>query len=292
MNLGLRYDRSDGFTSGNQLSPRVEIDVVPDDRNVVHFYYGRFYAAPFLEDTRCDAVVTSGTASNCGNANLPAYDLQPQHDTYYEGGVAHTFRPGFTGYFNYWERNVANVLDTTQIFPTPIFAVYNNTIGRAEGAEFRLKDTLADGDSWYFSGTASNSSACGISGGTFLFTPDQLGCLPGGLQPEDHDQTYAVNGAYTHRFGGEKRDFATLQALYGSGYPVQFQNGEGRLMPHLTFNASLGRDPGHNGSKSLGCRLDIENSFGYAYLLKINNGFNTTQWAPGFKATFRVTVPM
>jgi outer membrane receptor for ferrienterochelin and colicin len=292
VNIGLRYDRSDGFTAGNQLSPRAEINVAPDGRNVVHFYYGRFYAAPFLEDTRCDNIVAENPGTNCSDTNLPAYDLQPEHDTYYEGGVSHTFKPGLTGYFNYWERNVANVLDTTQIFPTPIFAVYNNTIGRAEGAEIHLKDVLFNGDFWYFSGTASNSSACGISGGTFLFPPDQISCLPQGLQPEDHDQTYTVNSAYTHRFAADKRDFATLQALYGSGYPVQFQDGEGRLTPHLTFNASVGRDPGRKGSKSLGYRLDIENALGYAYLLKINNGFNTTQWAPGFKATFRITAPI
>jgi outer membrane receptor protein involved in Fe transport len=292
MTLGLRYDRSDGFTSGDQLSPRAEVNVAPDGRNVVHFYYGRFYAAPFLEDTRCAAIVAQDPGTNCSNATVPAYDLQPEHDTYYEGGVAHTFKPGLTGYFNYWERNVADVLDTTQIFPTPIFAVYNNTIGRAEGAEVHLKDVLSGGDAWYFSGTASNSSACGISGGTFLFPPDQISCLPQGLQPEDHDQTYTVNSAYTHRFAADKRAYATLQALYGSGYPVQFQNGEGRLTPHLTFNASLGRDPGRNGSKSLGYRLDIENGLGDAYLLKINNGFNTTQWAPGFKATFRITAPI
>jgi hypothetical protein len=83
-----------------------------------------------------------------------------------------------------------------------------------------------------------------------------------------------------------------LQALYGSGYPVEFQDGEGRLTPHLTFNASIGRDPGRNGNRSLGYRLDIENALGYAYLLKINNGFNTTQWASGFKAMFRVTAPI
>jgi outer membrane receptor protein involved in Fe transport len=295
MNLGLRYDRSNGFTPGNQLSPRAEIDIAPDERNVVHFYYGRFYAAPFLEDTRCDAVVTSGSGTDCSNANLPAYDLQPQRDSYYEAGVAHTFRQGLTGYFNYWERNVSNVLDTTQIFPTPIFAVFNNTTGKAEGAEVRLRDQLPNGDAFFFSGTVSRSLAAGISGGTFLFCPDaRSDCsgLAGPLQPEDHDQTYTFNTAYTHRFAADKRDFVTLQALYGSGYPVEFQAGEGRLTPHLTFNASLGREPGRNGNKSLGYRLDVENALNYAYLLKINNGFNTTQWGPGFKATFRVTAPI
>jgi outer membrane receptor protein involved in Fe transport len=304
IDAGLRYDRSNGFTSGNQLSPRIGVNVAADPKNILHVYYGRFYAAPFLEDTRCDALFagmpqpgaapTTTQTLTCGqvastSGGLGTYDLQPEHDSYFEMGVAHTFAPRVTGYFNYWTRNVANVLDTTQLASTPIFAVFNNTVGRAEGAEVHFQDDLLDGDSYFLSATVSTSAACGISGATFLFTGD-LTCDTG-LQPEDHDQTYSINTAYTHRFGAKQIDFATLQPVYGSGYPVNFQNGQGRLPTHLTFNASVGRDVGRGAHKSVGYSLDLINLTGRTYLLKVNNGFNTTQWAQGFNALVRLTVP-
>jgi outer membrane receptor protein involved in Fe transport len=306
VDAGLRYDRSDGFTSGNQLSPRIGVNVAADQKNILHVYYVRFYAAPFLEATRCDALFSSAPqagpppattqTTNCGQiasttpGGLGTYDLQPEHDSYFEMGVAHTFAPRFTGYFNYWTRNVADVLDTTQLANTPIFAVFNNTVGQAQGAEVHLQDDLSESDSFYLSAAVSMSEACGVSGATFLFTGQDLTC-DGGLQPEDHDQTYSVNTAYTHRFGAGHLGFATLQPVYGSGYPVQFQNGQGRLPTHLDFNASAGRDPGRGKKKTIGYSLDLVNLTNRTYLLKISNGFNTTQWAQGFNALLRLSVP-
>jgi hypothetical protein len=120
---GLRYDHSTGYVSGAQLSPRLEFDGQFAPSDIFHAYYGRLYAAPFLEDTRKAADILGGVTSPT------PYDLQPEHDSYYEFGLAHTFAPGTRATVNFWKRDVENVLDTTQLANTPIFAVFNNTIG-------------------------------------------------------------------------------------------------------------------------------------------------------------------
>lgn len=270
--LGLRYDRSSGFVSGSELQPRAGVNLRIGPQTIAHAYYGRIYAAPALEDTRRDAVIAGGgTPADA----LPVYDLKPEHDSYYEIGLAHTFRGGLSGYVNAWERNAWNVLDTTQIFPTPIFAVFNNALGLAHGLELRLEERRP-ADSWYLSASYSQSVAGGISGATFLFPPDAV--ADNSLNPEDHDQALAVKGAYTKRFGPNLRTYATLGAEYGTGYPVQFQNGTGRLPTHLTFDAAFGRAPARG---SLGFNLSALNFTNHQYLVKVENGFNTTQWAPG-----------
>ncbi len=282
MNLGLRYDYSNGFVQGNQISPRIGLNLLVDPKDVFHAYFGRLYAAPFLEDTRESCVqiqaCTSGT---------PVYDLKPEHDSYTEFGLGHTFSPSVYGYFNGWYRSVNNVLDTTQLFPTPIFAVFNNSVGIANGAELRFTDRLANSDMATLSASVSESLAGGISGGTFLFPPSAASDTS--LQPEDHDQTYTVNASYTHYFGGAKQYYATLSPLYGSGYPVQFENGNGRLPTHLTFDGVVGLTPTKH---SFGFSIGAENMLGHAYILKIANGFNTTQWAEGFRAFAKVTAPI
>jgi outer membrane receptor protein involved in Fe transport len=284
---GVRYDHSTGYVAGAQLSPRIEINGQIDPKDILHFYYGRLYAAPFLEDTRAAAVVVGGL----GNT-LPTYDLKPEHDSYYEFGLAHTLTSNTRTTVNFWKRDVENVLDTTQLANTPIFAVYNNTIGIAKGVEGRVDTHWQNGDSLYFSTQLSKSVAGGISGGTFLFPPAS-GTDPSDvtLSAEDHDQPFSAFLGYTKRLGADHSVFATLEPEYALGYPVQFQNGSTRLPPHLTFNGSFGRDPGRGRNRKVGLRADFQNFTNTQYILKIANGFNTTQWGEGFQADIRVTAP-
>ena len=283
---GLRYDHSTGYVGGGQLSPRIEFNGQVDPQDIIHAYYGRLYSAPFLEDTRRAAVVLSGVSS------AQPYDLQPEHDSYYEFGLAHTFAPGARATLNFWKRDVRNVLDTTQLANTPIFAVFNNTIGVAKGVEGRVDATYKNGDSLFVSTELSQSLAGGISGSTFLFPPS-TGTNPNDvtLAPEDHDQTFNATLGYTKRLGSDRTFFASLEPQYGTGYPVEFENGDGRLPPHLVWNASLGRDAGRGAKPRLGFDATFENFTDTQYLLKINNGFNTTQWGQGFRADLRVTAP-
>lgn len=285
VDAGLRYDHSTGYTGGAQLSPRFGINIAPDDRNVLHMYVGRMYAAPQLEDVRQACVLLSGCAG------VPVYDLKPERDTYYEFGVSHVFSPTITGYVNYFNRYGTNILDTTQLLNTPLFAVFNNAKGRDEGVEMRLQGlSRTTGDSWFFSGTVSQAQAAGISGSTFLFDPGDLSDTS--WQSEDHDQTYEFNTAYTKAFGVGHSWFATLQTEYGSGYPVEFQSGAGRLPTHLAFDLALGKRPGTGANKSLGFDLDIQNLLNHQYVIKIANGFNTTQISNGRQILFRLTAPL
>lgn len=280
MQGGLRYDFSNGFVEGNELEPRIGANVRVGPDTVFHTFYGRVYAAPTLEDTRRAAVLVGGGSLS----SLPVYDLKPEHDSYYEIGIGQSFRGGLYGYVNAWERNAWNVLDTTQIFPTPIFAVYNNSLGVARGLELRLEQH-GIAYSWFVSATESESEAGGISGGTFLFPPSAITDIS--LEPEDHDQTVAIKDEYTHRFGADHQVYATLGSDYGTGYPVTFQNGTGgRLLPHLTFDASVGRAPAKG---QLGWSLSALNFTNYKYVIKVSNGFNTTQWSPGAQILFQVS---
>ncbi len=289
---GLRYDRSSGYTAGAQLSPRIEVNGKVGAKDIVHASYGRQYAAPYLEDTRRAAVVLTGSA-----VTTPVYDLQPERDSQVEFGLAHAMSDHERWYVNVWKRDVNNVLDTTSLAQTPIQAVFNNTIGVAKGIEARIESRTRRGDSASLSATISQSLAGGVDGGTFLFCPPPItaACAAGNndvtLQPEDHDRTIELTGDYTKRLGADRSYFASLEPEYGTGYPVQFENGSGRLPPHLTFDLALGRDPGKGARGHLGYNLTLTNLTNRVYLIKVNNGFNTTQYGAGFRADLRITKP-
>ncbi|GAC1589721.1 MAG: hypothetical protein NVS3B28_16070 [Candidatus Velthaea sp.] len=283
VNAGVRYDHSTGFTGGSQISPRLEINYAPERSTIFHAYAGRLYAAPALEDTRRDAIITQTSA-----AAASLYDLKPERDSYVEFGIEHTFRPGLSMYANAWQRNATNVLDTTQLLNTPLFAVYNNAVGHAHGLELRVQGE-GPRDTFFLSAALSEALAAGISGSTFLFDPGTVANTT--LNPEDHDQSVTINGAFTHRFGTNRSVYATFAPVYGTGYPVNFQTGPGRLPAHLTLDASVGRDADRS-ARRIGFQIAGENLFDRQYLIKVNNGFNTTQWAPGRRIVARVTAAL
>jgi outer membrane receptor protein involved in Fe transport len=295
LNYGLRYDHSTGYTGGWMFSPRIGINVWDGGKNTAHAFYGRFYAAPLLEDVRQDCVLLSGCSGT------PVYDLQPERDAYFEIGLNHAFNPNFTGSVNVFRKSVVNILDTTQLLNTPLFAVFNNSIGIDNGAELRLQQRMPNDNMWFYTLTYSGSYAAGVSGSTFLFPPDVNPpgqSLVSQLSPEDHDETVVSTAGYTWRFGNTRQWYTTLQGNYGSGFPVEFEDSNtvlsGRLPVHTTFDLALGKylTPGH-GKKDRGLApsLIITNLLNHQYVLKVANGFNTTQIANGRTFLFRLAVP-
>ena len=293
---GLRYDHSTGYVGGDMLEPRIGINLQGDAKDIFHVYYGRFYAAPQLEDVRQACVLLGAGSGSCPAA--PVYNLQPERDAYFEMGLQHTFTPQLTGYINFDERNVINVLDTTQLLNTPLFAVFNNALGTYAGVDMRIEDRMLNGNEAFLTATLSRSEAGGISGSTFLFgpapnPPDVPLTSPELLAPEDHDQTVAATAGYTSRFGPARAWYATLEGDYGTGYPVAFENAtqnlSGRLPTHLTFDGSVGRNLYGSANHGLGVRLDVQNLLNHQYVIKIANGFNTTQIAPGTSVLLRLT---
>jgi outer membrane receptor protein involved in Fe transport len=296
VDYGLRYDHSTGYVGGDMIEPRIGFNWQGDKNDIFHAYYGRFYAAPQLEDVRQACALLGSGSGTC--AAKPVYNLQPERDTLFEMGLQHTFSPQIAGYIDLDERNVINVLDTTQLLNTPLFAVFNNALGRYYGVQVHLEDRMPNENFAFVSATISSSEAGGISGSTFLFgpAPNPPGVpltSPELLSPEDHDQTVAETAGYTSRFGSDRDWFATLQENYGTGYPVAFENATttltGRLPTHLTFDGSIGRTLSGNTRHGLGIRLDVQNLLNHQYVIKIANGFNTTQIAPGRTFLVRLT---
>jgi outer membrane receptor protein involved in Fe transport len=56
----------------------------------------------------------------------------------------------------------------------------------------------------------------------------------------------------------------------------------------LIFDASFGREAAKG---QIGFSAGVENLTDDKYLIKVNNGFNTTQYAAGTQFTLRLTAP-
>ena len=56
------------------------------------------------------------------------------------------------------------------------------------------------------------------------------------------------------------------------------------------MNASFGRQA-DRVSRKFGYTIGVDNIFDHRFLLKVNNGFNTTQWNGPRRIVLRVTAP-
>ena len=54
------------------------------------------------------------------------------------------------------------------------------------------------------------------------------------------------------------------------------------------MNAAVGRGPSRHG---LGYEVALDNLLDHRYLIKVSNGFNTTQWNAPRRIVFRLTAP-
>ena len=242
LDYGLRYDHSTGYTGGWQLSPRAGVTVWDGGKNTVHAYYGRFYAAPLLEDVRQDCVVLQGCPT------VPVYNLQPERDAYFEIGADHFFNPSFSGSVNIFQQ------DGREHSRHDATAEHTLVRGVQQCDRHRLRRRA----SAYRYDAEPQSMVphdhdlrivCGLRLGIDVplpaeHNPPDQSCVSQ-LSPEDHDETVAATAAYTWRFGRGHQWFTTLQSNYGSGFPVEFEsanaNLSGRLPAHTTFDVSAGR---------------------------------------------------
>ncbi len=133
-NYGLRYDHSTGYTSGSMISPRLGLNLW--DGGKKPFTFSTAASTPrhcsktcvriacFYKDaraSRCTTFSRSATPTPKWVGNMRS--ILPSPDRSISSG-----RPS------------VNILDTTQLLNTPLFAVFNNAIGIDNGAELRLQD--------------------------------------------------------------------------------------------------------------------------------------------------------
>ena len=269
-NYGVRYDHSTGYTSGYMIEPRLGVNVSDGGKNIFTMFYGRYYAAPLLEDVR-QACVIFAAQGGCATTTPALRSAARDGQLLTRTGLQHTFNGNLTGWVNIFEKNVVNVLDTTQLLNTPLFAVYNNAIGHNQGVEIRLQDRQSNGSDWFFTSTISGSYAGGISGSTFLFPPDVNQRATDLFTGATQSRRPLANRLLDRRLHGAfrlgphvVRDAAsqTTAAASRCNSKMPTSSLSGTLPAHTTFDLSAGRIvlPGKGpGSQGLGVTLDVLN---------------------------------
>jgi outer membrane receptor protein involved in Fe transport len=214
-----------------QVSPRIGLGYPISDRGVIHVSYGHFFQIPKLEDlfTNPEYRIASGTGII--NTLVGNPDLEPQQTISYEIGLQQELADNFGINFNFYFRDIRNLISADKLILTYdqrkyamfVNRDYANTRGVTVSLEKRYSQMWMANVDYTFQiaeGNASDPNAA--------FTARQ-----GNTEPEvrllrlNWDQRHSVNANITV---GDLDDWGmSFNARLGSGLPYTPNDEQGNL---------------------------------------------------------------
>jgi outer membrane receptor for ferrienterochelin and colicins len=282
LNYGARFDHYQAFSSGSQLSPRINVVWEPGTGTTLHAGFSRYFTPPPFE------LVGSETISKfIGTSAYPVVTLDTtpfaERTSYFDVGAEQKLLNHLTlGVDSYYRRS-QNLIDEGQFGAPIILTPFNYLKGKIEGIEF-TSNYATDVFSLY--GNLAFLSALGreIVSSQFNFSPDELAYIAGNYIHLDHEQRVTASAGATYLWEGTR--FST-DLLFGSGLRADLVLGDGQDIPngaHLPSYAQINLGASHafhfEETKPLTLRFDVINLFDRIY--EIRNGTGVGVGAPQF----------
>ena len=270
-NLGLRYDQYSVVTSGQQLSPRVNLAYsLQGGHTVLHFAYNRFFSPPPIENILLSAAL-----------GFKAQPPRISRSNHFEAGVSRSFLERLVVRLTGYWRSDKNSFETTELANVRIFAPTSFARGKAYGFEFsaEMSEIKRLGLSGYLRYTAQRVFQIGpVVGG---FTVEAV--EPGERNPAAFDQIHTGVSGLTWR---EDRSglWASAAMEYGSGTPASLRNAAGetaqvRLPEHLVANFYVGVDLFRKERFGLGLQASVENATDRVFQIAKESEFTPIQFS-------------
>src|SRR6185312_9009581 len=212
LNYGLRFDHYSAFSSGQLVSPRVNLVWKPTAGMTVHGGYSRYFSPPPFE------LVGGGTlglfaGTTAGSEVMKDTPPLAEKANYYDIGVEQRFNSGFTtGVDTYYKQSVS-LIDEGQFGAPIILTPFNYRYGQQYGAEFTLN--YATGPlSVYFNAATQRARGKDIVTSQFDFDPNDLEYTTHHWISLDHEQQYTSSAGASYLWNDTR---FSLDAILGSG---------------------------------------------------------------------------
>jgi outer membrane receptor protein involved in Fe transport len=282
VNYGARFDNFNAFTSGKQLSPRLNVVWHALPRTTVHGGYSRYFSPPPFE------LVGSETVSKfAGTSNAPAVTQadspKAERAHYVDLGVEQKITGALTAAIDSYYKWSKDLIDEGQFGAPIILTPFNYRDGRQFG--IILSTNYAGRDLSAYANIAFQSDkGRGFESAQFNFAPEDLTYVATHYIDLDHEQrvTASAGASYLWR---DTRFSSDL--LFGSGLRASLTLPDGTTIPngtHLPYYTQVNAGVSHlfhlPGAGTLTTRFDVINVFDRQY--QIRNGTGVGVGAPQF----------
>jgi outer membrane receptor protein involved in Fe transport len=289
INYGLRFDRFNAYTSGHQVSPRVNVvwQALPD--TTVHAGYSRYFSPPPFElvggkDIALFQNTTSPAASPVAGSPLP------EQANYYDLGVQQKISNELTVGIDTYYKQSHNLIDEGQFGAPIILTPFNYVYGKQYGAEFTANYTTRDFTA-YLNFAWQSAKGKNIDSAQFNFAPEDLAYIANNYIHLDHEQQKTASGGISYLWNDTR---FSADFLLGSGLRADLALPPGVTTPyggtgipngaHLPYYTQVNTGVSHvfqiPGAGTLTARFDIVNIADKEY--EIRNGTGVGVGAPQF----------
>ena len=280
INYGGRFDVVNGYTDGNQVSPRVNVVWQATPSTTVHAGYASYFTPPPLELVANQSLIPFAhtSAAPATTVNSP---IKNEHAQYLDIGASQDVLPGLTIGIDLYYKYARNLLDEGQFGAPVILTPFNYNVGYNRGVE--LTTTYRSGNFTYYGNLAiAEQKAEGINSAQFSFDPADLLYASGHLINTDHSQLMSASAGMSYLWDGT---LYSVDILAGSGVrttnPGESIN-EGTVPSYEQVNLGIS----HQFDDLLGgptkVRFDVINLFDEEYLIRSSTGIGVfaSQYAP------------
>jgi outer membrane receptor protein involved in Fe transport len=281
INYGLRFDHYSAYSSGSQLSPRLNFVWQLAEGTTVHGGYSRYFTPPPFEliGSETLAKFLNTTALPPGSVTLDTSPIAARAN-YYDFGIQQKLldKALTLGVDSFYEQAV-HLIDEGQFGAPIILTPFNYRYGLIGGVELTANYSMQDFSAY---GNVSFQAAHGKQweSSQFNFAPADLAYVSQNYIHLDHEGRVAASGGVSYlwlgtRFSG---DF-----LFGTGLrqSINFPNDD-HVPSYTQVNLGLSHDFQLAGSGPLTARIDAINVFDKVYQIRSGSGVGV--FAPQFGA--------
>ncbi len=277
INYGLRFDHYSAYSSGSQVSPRVNFVWQLDTGTTVHGGYSRYYTPPPFE------LVASETFTKfAGTTALPpgsvTADTPPlaERSNYYDFGIqqkllSNTLTLGVDSFYE----QAQHLIDEGQFGAPIILTPFNYRYGNLGGVEFTGNYSISNFSAY---GNLSFQAAHGkdVESSQFNFDPDSFAYITNHYIHLDHEGRVAASGGVSYLWEGTR---LSADMLFGTGLRQDLTLADGTTIPngdHTPSYTQINLGASHEfrigSSGPLTVRFDIINVADKVYQIRSGSG--------------------
>jgi outer membrane receptor protein involved in Fe transport len=290
VNPGVRYDVVNGYTTGSQISPRLNTVWQATPSTTVHAGYASYFTPPPQE-----LVSTSDISLFAGTSGAPASTtndpIKNERAQYFDAGVTQDVFTGLKLGVDFYYKYAHNLLDEGQFGAPVVLTPFNYHLGINQGVELTANYTAGNFD-FYGSLAIAKQKAKGINSAQFNFSPSDLASADSMLVNTDHSQLYTASGGVAYNWYGTR--FA-VDMIAGSGLrtvnpgDTTFNGGTVPSYEQVNLTVSHRFETAPGGPITL--RLSVVNLLDEIYLLRSQTGVGVfaNQYGPRRSAFASIT---
>ncbi len=282
VNYGVRFDHYSAFSSGSQLSPRVNFVWQAAPNTTVHAGYSRFFSPPPFElvgNQSLDRFSGTTAAPEITTGDV----VTAEKSNYYDLGLEQKLTDRLTVGVDSYYKQATNLIDEGQFGAPIILTPFNYRYGQVYGVEFTGNYTTKHFQA-YANLATQRAIGKDIVTGQFNFGADDLAYIADHYIHLDHEQQVTASGGFAWLWRGTR---VSGDLLIGSGLRRDLVLPDGTGVPngaHLPtyrqVNLGVSHDFDSQGIKGLSARLDVINLFDQEY--EIRDGTGVGVGAPQF----------